>query len=183
MVAVVPTSAKPPVSVSYPCSRFCRSLRKIWRWRQAFVGRLPGHYTIGKLDALQRFQLQTSRWKVASILILSPIPCLMTNLVIEAIPLADPKEGLRRSFAFQVRQFLTTSIQNSISGLVKKDCVPEFLPGSSASLMGFGLIQGIVSISTNIVISASSSLYPVPFSLFTPVIPMAIVGSMICYHR
>lgn len=71
-----------------------------------FAGRLPGEYTVAKLDAFHRFRQQTSCWHVAAILLLTPTGCLVANVVIESIPLADPATGFFGSLHFQIRNFL-----------------------------------------------------------------------------
>lgn len=124
----------------------------------------------------ERFRLETPRWKVIVILILTPAPCLLANLLLESIPLADPATGFRHSIAFQIRHFLASVIQTMFPALVKKDCVPDFSTGSWKLVAAFGVIQGLIAISTNAIISLSTGVHPVPFAHFTPSIPMGVLN-------
>ncbi|KAE9002785.1 hypothetical protein PR001_g18159 [Phytophthora rubi] len=78
-----------------------RVFKPVAQWLQVFAGRLPGEYTVAKLDAFDRFRLQTSPWQVTGILLLTPMGCLVANVLIESIPLADPATGFYGSLHFQ----------------------------------------------------------------------------------
>jgi hypothetical protein len=181
MVAVAPFAANASPPRRSPHVR--QSLKSAARWVYSLVSRLPGQYTASKLDAFDQFQRRTSRLQVAAILFLTPMPCVLINLLVETIPLADPTTGFRHSVAFQARHFLASVMQNILPALVKKDCVPDFPTGSWKLIVAFGLIQAVVGVVTNAVISLSTGVFPVPFAHFTPIIPMTIVGTLICYRR
>ncbi|GMF46810.1 unnamed protein product [Phytophthora fragariaefolia] len=182
MVAVVPTSACTEPQDSSLRRVYTRSVTAS-QWVPSLFTRIPGQYTVSKLDSFERFTLQTSHREVVGILLFTPAPSLLVNLLLESIPLADPSTGFRRSIAFQTRHFAASVIQTVFPALVKKDCVPDFPVGSWKATAAFGVIQGVIAISTNAVISLSTGLYPVPFAHFIPLLPMGVVGTLLCYRR
>jgi hypothetical protein len=153
------------------------------RWLLSLAERLPGHCTVSKLDAFEQFRLQSSGWQAAAILLLTPLPCLAVNLLLESLPLADPTTGFRHSVAFQTRHVLASVVQTSLPAFVKKNCVPDFPTGNWKMIAGFGVIQGLAAVSTNAIISLSTGVFPVFFAHFTPALPMGIIGTLICYRR
>ncbi|KAE8985258.1 hypothetical protein PR003_g23664 [Phytophthora rubi] len=182
MAVVAPTCTEAKPQDESP-SQVCAQIGSASRWLCFLWTRLPGQYTASKLDAFEQFRLQSSHWKVLAILLLTPGPCLLANLLLESIPLADPATGFRHSVAFQLRHFFASVIQTMFPALVKKNCVPDFAIGSWKLVAAFAVIQGAIAISTNAVISLSTGVYPVPFAHFTPSIPMGVIGTLLCYRR
>ncbi|GMF46809.1 unnamed protein product [Phytophthora fragariaefolia] len=146
----------------------------------AMADRLPGQYSVSKLAMLEEFQQGCSRLHVAAILVLTPVPCLLIHLLVEAIPLADPVTGYSRSIAFQARYFIATVLQTTSSAMVKKNCVPDFHAGSWIMLAAFGVLQAVIGTGTNAIIAFASGVFPVPFTHFTPIVPMTVVGIFVC---
>ncbi|RLN88582.1 hypothetical protein BBJ28_00004105 [Nothophytophthora sp. Chile5] len=145
--------------------------------------RLPGHYTVGKLDAFEQFQLETPSWMVAAILLLTPMLCLLVNLLLESLPLTDPAVGLRGSAFFQLRHFLTVMVIAMTPIVVKQTCVPQYSVRSWQIPLGYGVSLATVAVATNVVIAQVSGCFPVPFSQFGPIIPMAIFGRLVFDRR
>lgn len=147
------------------------------------LDRLPGQYTVSKLDAFDKLQRRTSRAKVAAILLLTPLPCLLINLLIECIPLADPSTGFRGSGFFQLRVFVTAFVSSMSPALIKLNCVPESPVKSLRALVSFAVSQGLVCLATNAIISLAVGIFPVPFSQFTSILPMAVAGRLLFYRH
>ncbi|GMF24646.1 unnamed protein product [Phytophthora lilii] len=162
-----------------PVRREIRILRAVARWVRLVAGRLPGEYTIAKLDAFNRFRSKaTSSW-VLTIFLVTPIPCLVTSLVIESIPLADPVTGFWGSLHFQIRNFLTALIMTAMPVIMKINCVPQLSTRSWKFVIGYGSTAACVAIANNAVIALTTRVFPVPFTQFAPTIPMAIVGGLL----
>ncbi|KAE8964866.1 hypothetical protein PF011_g28510 [Phytophthora fragariae] len=182
MAVVAPTCIEAKPQDESP-SQVCPQIGSASRWLCFLWTRLPGQYTASKLDAFEQFRLQSSHWKVLVILLLTPGPCLLANLLLESIPLADPATDFRHSVTFQLRHFFASVIQTTFPALVKKNCVPDVAIGSWKLVAAFAVSQGAIAISTNAVISLSTGVYPVPFAHFTPSIPMGVIGTLLCYRR
>ncbi|KAL3659368.1 hypothetical protein V7S43_015639 [Phytophthora oleae] len=148
-----------------------------------FAGRLPGQASVSKLDSFRRFQLETSSSRVALILFVTPLPWLFINLLLECIPLNEPSDGFWGSGSYQLRMFLT-SILSSIPPVIQKlDCVPGFPIRSVRALTMYGLFEGAICIGTNAIISLAADIFPVPFSQFTVILPMAIGGRLVFFRQ
>ncbi|EGZ15230.1 hypothetical protein PHYSODRAFT_441608, partial [Phytophthora sojae] len=125
----------------------------------------------------------TSPKSVAAILLLTPMPCLIINLLLECIPLSDPATGLAGSGLYQLRMFFTGMISALMPSLIKLDCVPKSPVSSPFMLLLFAVSQAAIFLLTNALISLASGVFPVPLSLFTAIIPMAVAGRLMFYRR
>ncbi|RLN88586.1 hypothetical protein BBJ28_00004106 [Nothophytophthora sp. Chile5] len=183
MVAVAPTPSDAALAPPPSSSRGLQLLIAVFRWLHTVVGPLPGHYSVSKLDALEQFRVSTSPWRVAAILLFTPLPSLVLNLIVESIPLKDPAAGLRGSGFFQLRVLLTSLATSIAPAIVKQNIVPGFPAGSWGALAVFGFSQAAVSLGTNAIISLAAGVFPVPFSQFTPILPMTLAGRLVYYAR
>ncbi|GMF24641.1 unnamed protein product [Phytophthora lilii] len=147
------------------------------------MDRLPGQCTVSKLDAFDLFQSNTSPYAVIAILLLTPLPCLIINLLIECIPLNRPSAGFWASGCFQLRLFWAGFFSSLMPSLKKVDCVPGSPGGSPRELLLFAASQACIGVITNAIISVAADVFPVPFSQFTPIIPMTIVGRLLFYRH
>ncbi|KAE9098582.1 hypothetical protein PF006_g23329 [Phytophthora fragariae] len=165
------------------CQPISRFLVMVGGWIYRLLDRLPGQCTVSKLDAFETFCRETPPKTVAAILLLTPLPCLAFNLLIECIPLSDPGTGLAGSGFYQLRMFLTGLISALMPSLIKLDCVPESPVNSPLTLLLFAVSQAAIFLATNALISLAADVFPVPLSLFTAIVPMAIAGRLMFYRR
>ncbi|KAF4037188.1 hypothetical protein GN244_ATG10736 [Phytophthora infestans] len=181
VAAVSPTSDD--VATSRPAvSIVVRITKATVQWLRLMAGRLPGEYTIAKLDAFDRFRRETSPLGIVAILILTPIPCVLVNILVESIPLRNPADGLEGCVAFLLRNFVTATIVTMVPFRIKADCVPN-LPIQSWQLsVGFGVLLGTISTAFIAALIVVTKEFPVLLCQFTPMIPMGIVGRII-EHR
>ncbi|KAK1935395.1 hypothetical protein P3T76_010620 [Phytophthora citrophthora] len=178
MAAVAPTPAD-TASAQRPTRLIPQIYKALAQWVRDFSGRLPGEYTISKLDAFDQFQHQVTTWQIIVILLSTPVPCVIVNIVVENIPLSDPATGLHGSIPFLLRNFLTASIVTSVPFFIKPDCIAQ-LPIQSWKLsLGFGLLLGIISTGTIALLIVLTGVFPVPMSQFAPMIPMGVMGRLI----
>ncbi|EEY54624.1 uncharacterized protein PITG_20051 [Phytophthora infestans T30-4] len=138
---------------------------------------------MSKVDEFERFRLETPPWKVALILIFTPLPWLIINLLLELIPLTDPSAGFWGSGCYQLRMFFISIFSSIAPAAQKLDCVPGFPVRSVRALPLYGLFQGCVCIGTNMIISLAAGVFPVPFSQFTCIIPMVISGRLVFFRK
>ncbi|KAG1697469.1 hypothetical protein DVH05_016341 [Phytophthora capsici] len=171
-----------PVSEREIPDRVRAGMTRILNCISRFAGRLPGQASVSKLDSFQRFQQGTSYSHAALILFVTPLPWLILNLLLECIPLNEPT-GFWASGNYQLRMFLT-SILSSISPVIQKlDCVPDFPIRSVRALTMYGLFEAAICIGTNAIISLAADIFPVPFSQFTVILPMAIGGRLVFFRQ
>ncbi|RLN32409.1 hypothetical protein BBJ28_00013332 [Nothophytophthora sp. Chile5] len=182
VVAPLPSSQGGEITANVR-SRALQFLATALRWVRDITKRLDGQYTVSKLDVFETFRLETSRWRVAAILILTPVPCVVLNLLLECIPMHAPSSGLRGSGYFQLRVFLTAIFASLSPALVKKDCVPNFPASSWKDFAVHALVLASICVATNVVLSLVIDVFPVPFGQFTPILPMALAGRLLLYRR
>ncbi|RLN47157.1 hypothetical protein BBJ29_009958 [Phytophthora kernoviae] len=182
MTTVAPSPAHVPLRKTLP-GRFVAVFVRVLTWITKFAGRLPGQDTVSKLDAFERFRQEISPWQVAGILIMTPLPFLIFNILIELIPLNDPAVGFWGSGCYQLRMFLTAICSAIAPAMVKLNCVPGFPVNSPRALAIYGLFEAVICLGTNMIISLAVNTFPVPFSQFTVIIPMAVAGRLIFFRQ
>ncbi|TMW59094.1 hypothetical protein Poli38472_007239 [Pythium oligandrum] len=122
---------------------------------------LHGQYSVERLLQVATYYQHTSRAWAMMVLILSALPCLVINVLLEAIPLKDPSLGLEHSGVFWVRACINLHTM-AIMGLEQ---YRQLIPGLRSSLrqvtvmttgMGLGLTVNGYALACWIG-------YPVPF--------------------
>ncbi|OWZ18695.1 hypothetical protein PHMEG_0007174 [Phytophthora megakarya] len=178
MVAVSPV----PVDIAFtiqPVHPIARAAKIFWQWFAQFCGRLPGEYTVAKLDAFDRFRREISLWQLTAILVLSPLPCLLVNVIVESIPLADPATGFHGSLHFQIRNFFVGTTVMMTLLTTKVSCLSRLTAQSWNFIIGTSLALAGVAIATNAAIAIVADVFPVPFTQFAPAGPMGAIGALI----
>lgn len=140
--------------------------------------RVQGHYSISKLDAYQVYRQGTSTRQVLFEVLAAPLPSLAINLLLEAIPLADPALGWHHSAPFFARFFLTAMITSMPPIVIKGEYIPEFPVTSWRQVALNGLIQSVVGMGVCVAIIAASGVFPFPFLQFVPILPMTLIGKL-----
>ncbi|POM77365.1 LOW QUALITY PROTEIN: Hypothetical protein PHPALM_5261 [Phytophthora palmivora] len=178
MVAVSPDPADIEFALR-PDRPISRIFKTSLLWFEQFAGRLPGEYTVAKLDAFDRFRRETSPWQMAVILLLSPVSCLIVNLLVESIPLADPATGFHGSLHFQIRNFLAGLTVMMTLLTTKVSCLSHLTARSWKYIFATSLALAMVAITTNAAIAIVTDVFPVPFTQFVPAGPMGVIGALI----
>ncbi|KAJ8576091.1 hypothetical protein ON010_g3121 [Phytophthora cinnamomi] len=80
-----------------------QQLAKLWEATQV---ELQGRYSSKRVLELARYTRQTSLLGALAVALASSLPCLLVEFLIDAIPLADPSEGVAANKMFFVREFL-----------------------------------------------------------------------------
>ncbi|GMF45755.1 unnamed protein product [Phytophthora fragariaefolia] len=81
-----------------------RRLIKIWEATQV---ELVGGYSPERVSDLAQYSRQTSLFHVIAVIFLTPLPGLVVTVAIDALPLADPSEGLSANKSFWFREYYT----------------------------------------------------------------------------
>ncbi|KAF4037189.1 hypothetical protein GN244_ATG10737 [Phytophthora infestans] len=177
MVAVSPAPSDIELAVR-PVRPISLIVDACLQWFTLLAGRLPGAYTVAKLDAFDRFRRKISPWELTGMFLLSPAACLAVNVLIESIPLADPALGFYGSRNFQIRNFVvgTTVMMTLIT--TKLSCISRILPRSWKYISGISVALTAVAILTNAVNAVIGDVFPVPFTQFVPTGPMGVIGTL-----
>ncbi|KAF1785822.1 hypothetical protein GQ600_19248 [Phytophthora cactorum] len=78
--------------------------RLLETWESTQV-ELNGSYSSERVSDLAQYTRKTSWLHVMVVILLSPLPCLLVTVIIDALPLADPSEGLQASNSFWIREY------------------------------------------------------------------------------
>ncbi|KAE9042706.1 hypothetical protein PR002_g3744 [Phytophthora rubi] len=109
-------------------------LVKLWHATQV---EMHGQHSTQRVLELTKYANETSWLRVITILLVTPLPCLVVTVLVDILPLADPSEGLEGNKMYLVRLFYTfmRTIRNTvfISGL----CVGVYY--GLATAIGFPL--------------------------------------------
>ncbi|KAG7379573.1 Basement membrane-specific heparan sulfate proteoglycan core protein [Phytophthora pseudosyringae] len=175
MVAVSPTPGDIKSAQPQNIGTVLRALRCLRR----SAGRLPGEYTVAKLDAFDRFRRETSPLQSAASLLLTPMPCILANFVVESIPLTDPATGFHGCLPFLLRNFVSATIVTMVPFRIKPDCIPQLPIQPWKLALGFGILLGLVSTGTIAALIHVVGSFPVPSSQFSPMIAMGMIGQLI----
>ncbi|KAJ0396694.1 hypothetical protein ATCC90586_001232 [Pythium insidiosum] len=139
-----------------------------------FVGDSNRRYTVSKFLALHAHAERCSRWRIAAIILLYPLPALVVAVIIAILPLQDPALGVTKNWGF----IFQSSMGVFVVGV-----------GSlSMALSSVNMLHTVVSTRQVAVISALASLqyvveyyalasywrFPVPFVVVVLLVPWGL---------
>jgi len=180
MVAVSPMPSDIE-NAQRPARPLVRILRPVGRCIKRVGGRLPGEYTVAKLDAFNHFRRQTTPWQMTGILLLTPLGCLVANALVESIPLADPATGFYHSTNFQGRNLIVATTVMVTLVTTKVSCLDKISSRSWLFIGSTSVAIAAVAIFTNAAVAVLADVFPVPFTQFIPSGPMVLIGFAINY--
>ncbi|KAJ8540568.1 hypothetical protein ON010_g12660 [Phytophthora cinnamomi] len=88
-----------------------QQLAKLWEATQV---ELQGRYSNKRVLELASYTRQTSLLRALAVALASTFPCLLVQFLFDAIPLADPSEGVAVNKMFFVREFLNLLMTTSM---------------------------------------------------------------------
>ncbi|ETI40436.1 hypothetical protein F443_14162 [Phytophthora nicotianae P1569] len=91
-------------------------LRQLWESLQV---ELHGKYSTNRVLQLFKYTNNTSWLHVITVLIVTPLPCLLVTVLVDILPLADPAEGASANKLFFLRDFVISSVLTFI-------CIHQF---------------------------------------------------------
>ncbi|KAE9129049.1 hypothetical protein PF006_g16129 [Phytophthora fragariae] len=68
---------------------------------------MHGQHSTQRVLELTKYANETSWLRVITILLVTPLPCLVVTVLVDILPLADPSEGLEGNKMYFVRLFYT----------------------------------------------------------------------------
>ncbi|EGZ27809.1 hypothetical protein PHYSODRAFT_321538 [Phytophthora sojae] len=140
-----------------------RILAKTVALRQAVQVELQGKYSTQRVQALFKYHDYVSTLCVLLVLLVTPLPCFLLILIVDAVPLRPISEGIESSQLFFVRAFVSFWIA-SITAFGQIKHMFPLVPLSNVKIIYLG---GIVAGAT---VSAMYALtlvigYPLPFGI------------------
>lgn len=136
--------------------------RLLWVWERLQV-ELNGQYSRKRLQAFQNFRQRVSLVQAVTVVLVTPLPCLLIVVAADAIPLQPVERGLAHSGAFWMRSLFTVGVF-TIALLVQCE---TYIPRLSLSLWERMTI--VLAVSSLAVASCYPLIcligFPVPFSI------------------
>ncbi|KAJ8525153.1 hypothetical protein ON010_g15962 [Phytophthora cinnamomi] len=144
-----------------------QSVHVIWRRARrfsiAFQPELRGHYSSERIrDFLIYSKTTPLSWTIIVSLV-SPFPCLLILVSIDAVPLASPRDGSSANYLFWLRDFVTIALMTRVILEQFRITVPN-LQISSAQVTAMPVISSAGAV-VFMIAMASVIGFPLPFAL------------------
>lgn len=143
------------------CSSCTSTVSKLWAATQL---KRHGQYPVRRVLALHEFANRSRSWKVAAVLAVTPLPCLIAMLAFEVVPLDPPSPEVGRNLKFYARELM---IFYSFSACMLQQLSTQVGPKLSLSAIQIaGIALSIVTVNVGIsYLTASVVGFPVPFTM------------------
>ncbi|KAG3240331.1 hypothetical protein PI124_g14767 [Phytophthora idaei] len=137
-----------------------------------------GRYSLERLGGLNSYMQTASLCRVMSVAFLSSFPCLVLAILVEAVPLAAPEDGVRANWVFLIRFGFVTGLMVGSMVFQMGQNVPALIVKTRHIITIAVLSAGTAVITLYAV--ASATVFPVPFTMLLAS-PPSIVMYGICF--
>ncbi|GMF41357.1 unnamed protein product [Phytophthora fragariaefolia] len=159
-------------------ARVSSMIQYLWRGWTALQVELQGRYSIDRLSKLKNYMETVSLARVATVSLLSGLPCLVLAILVEAVPLAPPEDGVRANWVFFIRfGFVTGLMVGSLLFQMGKN-VPALIV-KTCHVVTIAVLAAFAAVGTLYAV-ASATTFPVPFSMLLAS-PPSIVVYGVCF--
>jgi len=136
-----------------------------------------GRYSVKKLCAFHVYQKRASAFRVIAVIVLTPLPTILTLWGLECILLPDPRGGPKRQAVTFLRSILSHTIMTYTCLLCAKQAVGLCEPSTKYTHKKVALISLFVAVGIELwwLIWAFAWRYPVPCRELLGPIPWAII--------
>ncbi|RLN98302.1 hypothetical protein BBJ28_00025315 [Nothophytophthora sp. Chile5] len=136
--------------------------RLVALWESTQV-ELQGSYSPQRVLLLAKYTRETSWLRVISILVVTPLPCLIVTVWIDALPLANPSEGLAANGVFLFREYYSYVVMSFLAFQQFRTGVPE-LPYPNKRLVVNTVIVAALSVGVLYAMTLGIG-FPLPFTI------------------
>lgn len=164
----ISSSAAP--ATSSRCTRLVARVLKMYEDVQV-SGR--GKYSLERLQSLEEYCRTTPRWRVALVLIATPLPALAVTLLLESVPLAPPSARPMQNYRFWLRFFVTVTCAGLSNLLRARTWLPE-LSLSRSRVFAIASVAAALMVAYGMALS-SVWVFPIPFTALFMSTPMLFV--------
>ncbi|KAJ8555019.1 hypothetical protein ON010_g9463 [Phytophthora cinnamomi] len=161
-------------------TRKARPRKSVWKrvtekW-EAIQIENQGAYSIERLESLNLYCKTTSISRVVFFCVLSPIPALLTALVVESFPLRLPAEGWAANWVFWLRLF----VMHTAIGIVMNSQIARLIPELNFPILKRAVVSlgMVIAFVATCLLFASTVGFPIPFMIQIGAIPRRIYGSL-----
>ncbi|KAE9197865.1 hypothetical protein PF004_g19710, partial [Phytophthora fragariae] len=122
-----------------------------------------GRYSTEGILELTTYANEASWMRVVAVLVATPVPCLITTVLIDALPLADPLEGVEANSMYFLRSYYTYLVMTFLAIHQFHISVPV-LPNILWRNIGSSLVVAAATVGVLYALATVVG-FPVPFSL------------------
>jgi len=150
------------------------------RWWRRVVDALQvetqGKYSAPRVAELAAYRRQTSTLEALAVLVLTTLPCVTVTVLMGAVPLARPAEGLDANWRFLLHLLVAFWLFAAIATVQFAHYLPS-LPISGARIALHSVVVAVCSVGSLYAIGCATG-FPVPFTfvVVTPVWAAVIVA-------
>ncbi|KAF4150660.1 hypothetical protein GN958_ATG00190 [Phytophthora infestans] len=137
-----------------------------------------GRYSVERLSRLYSYMETASLYRVMSVAFLSPLPCLILAIMVEAVPLAAPEDGVQANWVFLIRFGFVTGLMVGSMVYQMGQNVPALIV-KTRHVFTVAVLSAGAAVLTLFAV-ASASVFPVPFTMLLASPPSIIVYG-ICF--
>jgi hypothetical protein len=153
-------------------------VHRLWGAWKAVQVEFHGRYSIDRLSRLKTYMETVTGARVAAICLLSPLPCLVLAIMVEAVPLAAPEEGVRANWVFLIRFGFVTGLMVGSMVFQMGRNVPALIV-TTRHVITIAVSASCAAVATLYVVASATS-FPVPFSMLLAS-PPSVVMYGICF--
>jgi len=147
------------------------------RWKQySNVGQKlhpRGCYSVQRLRRFQTYTEGSRSWRILSICLLTPVPCVALATLVESAPLAPPEAGPYKNYVFWLRAWVVTAFVDYSMAMQLSQSLSR-LKMKHSYIIGIALIGSVVSLAVVFAVAVCVS-FPVPFSMLVASPPSVII--------
>jgi hypothetical protein len=142
-----------------------------------------GRYSVEKLCAFHAYQERTSIYRVLAVIVLTPVPTLLTLWGLDCLPLGDPRGGAKRHATTFLRSILSHTVMTYMFLLAGKQAVGLNQRNSKYTHKKVALISLCVAVCLESwwVIWAFQWRFPIPCREFLGVTPWGMLTVLFNY--
>ncbi|GMF35359.1 unnamed protein product [Phytophthora lilii] len=142
-----------------------------------------GRYSVEKLCAFHAYQERTSIYRVIAVIVLTPLPTVLTLWGLDCLPLRDPRGGAKRHATTFLRSILSHAIMTYMFLLAAKQAVGLNVQNSKYTHRKVALISLAVAVCLESwwIIWAFNWRFPIPCREFFGVTPWGILTVLFNY--
>ncbi|TMW65301.1 hypothetical protein Poli38472_007943 [Pythium oligandrum] len=146
----------------------------LWKSEHQYLGR----YSVEKLAAFEHYQRNASWLRVAAVILLTPLPTYLVLLIMDGVPMRDPRDGAKANGVAFARSVFSHIVMTFGVLMAVKEAVLRTHQGYSLQILLVISVWVVVGLEFACIGTAFLWRFPVPFRevIFVPLWLILVVG-------
>ncbi|KAE8997362.1 hypothetical protein PF011_g15515 [Phytophthora fragariae] len=154
------------------------SRSRLWAAWMSVQVEFQGRYSVKRINRLHDYMKSSNLRRMAAVCLLTPLPCLLSAVLIESAPLAAPDDGVYANWLFFIRIWVVTCWMVGSLTLQMGQMAPRHEMKIRHAVV-MGLLSGIATSLTSFGIGVLF-VFPVPFGMLIAS-PPCVGVLVVCY--